>query len=85
MTFEKKIKVRYQKLINTINKHNLLYHSYDSPEISDFEYDNLYKELKAIENNNHKIITANSPSQRVGSVLLDHFDKIKHDIPMLSL
>ena len=85
MTDEKIIKIRYQELISIINKHNLLYHSYDSPEISDFEYDNLYKELKAIENNNPKIITANSPSQRVGSVLLDHFDKIKHDIPMLSL
>ena len=85
MTDEKIIKIRYQELISIINKHNLLYHSYDSPEISDSEYDNLYKELKTIESNNPKIITINSPSQRVGSVLLDHFDKIKHDIPMLSL
>ena len=85
MTDEKILKVRYQELISIINKHNLLYHSYDSPEISDSEYDNLYKELKSIESNYPKIITTNSPSQRVGSVLLDHFDKIKHDIPMLSL
>ena len=85
MTDEKTIKIRYQELISIINKHNLLYHSYDSPEISDSEYDNLYKELKTIESNNPKIITINSPSQRVGSVLLDHFDKVKHDIPMLSL
>ena len=85
MTDEKIIKIRYQELISIINKHNLLYHSYDSPEISDSEYDNLYKELKEIESNNPKIISINSPSQRVGAVLLDHFDKIKHDIPMLSL
>jgi DNA ligase (NAD+) len=85
MTDEKNIKKRYQELISIINKHNLLYHTYDSPEISDSEYDNLYKELKIIESNNPKIITINSPCQRVGSVLLDHFDKIKHDIPMLSL
>ena len=85
MTDEKIIRTRYQELINIINKHNLLYHSYDSPKISDSEYDNLYKELKTIESNNPKIITINSPSQRVGSVLLDHFDKIKHDTPMLSL
>jgi DNA ligase (NAD+) len=85
MTDEKTIKIRYKELITIINKHNLLYHSYDSPEISDSEYDNLYKELKTIEHNNPKIITVNSPTQRVGSVLLDHFDKIKHDIPMLSL
>ena len=85
MTDEKNIKMRYQELISIINKHNLLYHSYDSPEISDSEYDNLYKELKIIESNNPKIIKINSPTQRVGAVLLDHFDKIKHDIPMLSL
>ena len=85
MTDEKIIKIRYQELISIINRHNLLYHSYDSPEISDSEYDNFYRELKTIESNNPKIITADSPSQRIGSVLLDHFDKIKHDIPMLSL
>ena len=85
MTDETNIKMRYQELISIINKHNLLYHSYDSPEISDSEYDSLYRELKTIESNNPKIITINSPTQRVGAVLLDHFDKIKHDIPMLSL
>jgi DNA ligase (NAD+) len=85
MTDEKNTKMRYQELISIINKHNLLYHSYDSPEISDSEYDNLYKELKIIESNNPKIININSPTQRVGADLLDHFDKIKHDIPMLSL
>ncbi|MDC0415467.1 NAD-dependent DNA ligase LigA [Gammaproteobacteria bacterium] len=85
MTDEKTIKIRYQKLISIINKHNLLYHTYDSPKISDSEYDDLYKELKTIENNSPKIITINSPSQRVGSTLLNYFEKVKHDIPMLSL
>jgi len=85
MTDEKTIKIRYQKLISIINKHNLLYHTYDSPQISDSEYDDLYKELKTIESNSPKIITINSPSQRVGSTLLDYFEKVKHDIPMLSL
>jgi DNA ligase (NAD+) len=85
MTDEKTIKIRYQKLITIINKHNLLYHTYDSPQISDSEYDDLYKELKTIESNIPKIITINSPSQRVGSTLLNYFEKVKHDIPMLSL
>ena len=85
MTDEKTIKIRYQKLISIINKHNLLYHTYDSPQISDSEYDDLYKELKTIERNSPKIITINSPSQRVGSTLLNYFEKVKHDIPMLSL
>ena len=85
MTDEKTIKIRYQKLITIINKHNLLYHTYDSPQISESEYDDLYKELKTIESNLPKIITINSPSQRVGSTLLNYFEKVKHDIPMLSL
>ena len=85
MTDEKTIKIRYQKLISIINKHNLLYHTYDSPEISDTEYDDLYQELTTIESNYPKIISINSPSQRVGSTLLDYFEKAKHVIPMLSL
>ena len=84
MTDEKNIKMRYQELISIINKHNLLYHSYDSPEISDSEYDNLYKELKIIESNNPKIIKINSTTQRVGAGLVEHFDRIKHDRSMIS-
>ena len=75
----------YIKLIEIINKHNLLYHTYDSPIISDKEYDKLYKELKDIENQDPTIIIKNSPTQRVGSQLLDHFEKRQHEKPMLSL
>ena len=85
MNDEKTIKTRYQKLITIINKHNLLYHTYDSPKISDSEYDNFYNELKSIEKDNPEIIAIDSPTQRVGSFLLDYFEKVKHDIPMLSL
>ena len=80
-----KINNRYNKLIKIINEHNLLYHTYDSPEISDHEYDSLYAELKEIENNNPNIISIDSPTQRVGSELLEYLDKKKHDTPMLSL
>ena len=85
MTDEKIIKIRYRELISIIDKHNLLYHTYDSPQISDSEYDSLYKELKKIESHYPKFITTSSPSQRIGATLLDHFEKITHDIPMLSL
>ena len=85
MNNKKSISKNYQKLITTINKHNLLYHTYDSPKISDKEYDQLYAKLKQIENNNPELIDPNSPTQRVGSLLLEQFDKIKHDLPMLSL
>ena len=85
MTDKKIIKIRYRELISSIDKHNLLYHTYDSPQISDSEYDSLYKELKKIESHYPEFITTSSPTQRIGSTLLDHFEKITHDIPMLSL
>ena len=85
MNNKKSISKKYQKLITIINKHNLLYHKYDSPKISDKEYDQLYAKLKQIENNNPELIEPNSPTQRVWSLLLEQFDKIKHDLPMLSL
>ena len=85
MSSAKRLNERYKKLIKIINQHNLLYHTYDSPSISDLEYDELYNELKNIESENPKIITSDSPTQRVGSDLLSSFDKKKHDKPMLSL
>ena len=85
MSSVKRLNERYHKLIKIINQHNLLYHTYDSPIISDLEYDELYNELKNIESENPKIIISDSPTQRVGSDLLSSFDKKKHDKPMLSL
>ena len=85
MIKDKKIKDRYMNLIKTINKHNLLYHTYDSPKISDDEFDDLYKELKEIEKKFPSIILDVSPSQRVGSELLEGFEKREHERPMLSL
>ena len=70
MSSVKRLNERYQKLIKLINQHNLLYHTYDSPIISDSDYDDLYSELKNIELEHPKIIASNSPTQRVGSDLL---------------
>ena len=53
MSSVKRLNERYQKLIKIINQHNLLYHTYDSPSISDIEYDELYNELKKL---NQKIL-----------------------------
>ena len=53
MIKDKNIKDRYIKLIEIINKHNLLYHTYDSPKITDDQFDDLYNELKEIEKNFH--------------------------------
>ena len=71
MIKDKNIKDRYIKLIEIINKHNLLYHTYDSPKITDDQFDDLYNELKEIEKNFPSMILNISPSQRVGSELLE--------------
>ena len=75
---------RIEELINLINYHNEKYYNQDSPEIEDFEYDNLMKELIKLEEENPEL-KRNSPSNRVGGKPLDKFEQVVHKIPMLSL
>ncbi|UOW68139.1 NAD-dependent DNA ligase LigA [Paraclostridium bifermentans] len=79
------IKARMDELIDQINYHSNKYYNDDAPEISDYEYDNLMKELIKIEEENPQIKRADSPSSRVGGKPLDKFTQITHKIPMLSL
>ena len=76
---------RIEELRNLINYHNEKYYNQDSPEIEDFEYDNLMKELIELEDKNPELKTNDSPSNRVGGKPLDKFDQVVHKIPMLSL
>ena len=76
---------RIEELRNLINYHNEKYYNQDSPEIEDFEYDNLMKELIELEEQNPELKTNDSPSNRVGGKPLDKFDQVVHKIPMLSL
>ena len=76
---------RIEELINLINYHNEKYYNQDSPEIEDFEYDNLMKELIKLEEENPELKRNNSPSNRVGGKPLDKFEQVVHKIPMLSL
>ena len=62
-----------------------MYHTFDSPEISDTAYDKLYQKLKIFEKNYPDLVIEQSPTMRVGSKLLEGFKKIKHQKPMLSL
>ena len=78
-------KNRISELIDLINYHNNRYYNEDSPEISDFEYDKLMKELIKLEEENPKLKRADSPSSRVGGKPLDKFNQVTHKIPMLSL
>ncbi len=77
---------RIEELQYLINYHNKRYYQSDDPEISDFEYDHLMRELVALENQYAGHIDINaSPTQRVGAAPLEKFDSIPHLSPMLSL
>ena len=62
------IKKKINKLCETINNHNLQYYAYDNPLISDYEYDILFKELEALEQDYPDLIPINSPTKRVGDI-----------------
>jgi DNA ligase (NAD+) len=76
---------RLNELKEQIDAHDYHYHVLDKPVISDYEYDQLFKELREIETSNPDLITPDSPSQRVGAAPLDKFGKREHRLPMLSL
>lgn len=68
-----------------IREHDYNYHVLDQPKISDYDYDQLFSELQKLEQANPELITADSPTQRVGAEPLGAFRKIAHRKPMLSL
>jgi DNA ligase (NAD+) len=68
-----------------LNHHLYRYHVLDDPEISDADYDRLYDELKALEDEHPELITPDSPTQRVGAPPSDKFEKSRHLTPMGSL
>src|SRR3990167_2561254 len=73
------------QLRKKLNHHNYRYYVFDDPEISDAQYDLLFRELQTLENQHPELITADSPTQHVGGVALSEFKQIAHSIPMLSL
>lgn len=76
---------RIAALRDEINYHLYRYHVLDAPVISDAEYDQLYRELQALEEAHPELVTADSPTQRAGAEPLDAFDKVAHPAPILSL
>ena len=76
---------RIQELREIINYHNTRYYVEDNPEISDFEYDALYRELEKLEEAQPELVTPESPTQRVGGQILTGFDKVEHVVQMQSL
>src|SRR5205807_1513833 len=78
---EKKIETHREK----IRHHEHLYYVLDNPEISDLEFDKLMQELQQLEADSPKLITPDSPTQRVGGKPREGFVKVRHSSPMLSL
>jgi DNA ligase (NAD+) len=81
MTLEERI----QQLRAEINYHLYRYHVLDLPVISDAEYDALYLQLKALEEEHPELVTADSPTQRAGAAPSEMFVKVTHPAPILSL
>jgi DNA ligase (NAD+) len=80
-----KYRERFTRLKRQLEEHAYNYHVLDNPTISDGEYDTLFQELLHIEEEYPELITADSPSRRVGGAPLDKFTQVAHSIPMLSL
>jgi len=81
-------KIANKKILNLrkeVRRHDTKYFVENAPEVSDREYDKLYKELKTLENNFPELIVPDSPTQRVSGKPIEGFKHVKHAIPMLSM
>ena len=74
-----------ESLREKIRRHDYLYYALDAPEISDEEYDELFRRLMDLEESHPELVTPDSPTQRVGFPPLDKFQPFRHEVPMLSL
>lgn len=85
----KPIKGIIEKKINSlremINDYNYNYYVLDAPTVPDAVFDKLLRELQELETQHPELITADSPTQRIGEKPLKEFDEVKHEVPMLSL
>ena len=79
------IQTQINKLREEISYHLYRYHTLDDPVISDYDYDQLFNKLKALEAEHPELLTPDSPTQRVGAEPLSDFEKVTHPIPMTSL
>lgn len=79
------VRERVEALRAELDHHNYLYYAKDAPEITDAEYDLLYRELEALERQYPELVTPESPTQRVGAHPLAEFASVRHAVPMLSL
>jgi DNA ligase (NAD+) len=80
-----RVAARIAELRQKLEYHNYLYYVKDEPEISDAEYDRMFRELLELEKEHPELASPDSPTQRVGGEPLERFNKVEHHAPMLSL
>lgn len=76
---------RIRELRREIERHNRLYYVENAPEITDAEYDQLFRELQELEEKHPELRTSDSPTQRVGGVAAAELAPVRHEVPMLSI
>jgi DNA ligase (NAD+) len=76
---------RIDALVEALNRHARLYYLEDAPEVSDAEYDRLFRELQELESRHPGLIRPDSPTQRIGAPPAEGFPSVEHRVPMLSL
>lgn len=76
---------RIDEIRQTLNRYSYEYYVLDQPTVPDATYDQLLRELTELETEHPELITPDSPTQRVGAAPLEAFEKVTHDLPMLSL
>lgn len=76
---------KIKNLQKTLNEYAYFYYVKDQPKVLDSEYDKLYQELVQLETQYPESITPDSPTQRIGGVILDGFEKAVHEVPLYSL
>ena len=79
------MEARIKELVNLLNKYAEEYYTKDAPSVSDYEYDQLYRELVALEEAHPELVQPNSPTHRVGGTILKGFEKYQHTYPLYSL
>ena len=82
---DSRVEAEAASLRDELNRHNHLYHVLNRPEVSDAQYDALFRELREIEVANPDLVTPDSPTQRVGAEPAEGFVQAEHPVPMLSL
>lgn len=79
------MKRRILELVNKINEWNYEYYILDNPSVSDQEYDDAFRELENLEKKYPEYVLENSPTQKIGSPVIEKFEKVTHKFPLMSL